>query len=130
MQRSEQFLDKLLEPAGECNTFDDLLYHLYMNERKTISELPPPSVSMMGHMLRSSYFVYIHLSLYDPLQSVASKRVVMVNANVDEWKRNVQSFVPVVAPAATVVRSVTCKFHLPMTSFFMTRDQEMLLFIG
>ena len=52
--------------AGECNTFDDLRCHLYMNKRKTISELPPTSASLMGHMLRSHYFVYIHRILYHP----------------------------------------------------------------
>ena len=59
LQGSEQYLVKLLGSAGECNTFDDLRYHLYMNKRKTISGLPPTSASMMGHMLRS-HFVYIH----------------------------------------------------------------------
>ena len=31
---SEQYLVKLLASAGECNTFDDLRYHLYMNYAK------------------------------------------------------------------------------------------------
>ena len=63
-QRTEQYLVKLLEPAGECNTFDVLLHHSPMNNKKTISELPP-----VGHMLRLYYFVHIHPNLHHPQQS-------------------------------------------------------------
>ena len=52
LQESEQYPAKLLEPAGECNTFDDLRYHWYVNKRKTILQLPPTSISMVEHMLR------------------------------------------------------------------------------
>ena len=31
LQRSEQYLVKLSEAAGEYNTFDDFLCHIYMN---------------------------------------------------------------------------------------------------
>ena len=65
LQGSKQYLVKLLGSAGECNTFDDLRYHLYMNKRKTISELPPTSASMMGHLLRSHYCLYSS-KLYHP----------------------------------------------------------------
>ena len=40
-----------------------------MNKRKTISELPPTSVSMMRHIVRSHHFVYIYRNLYHPQQS-------------------------------------------------------------
>ena len=43
---------KVLEPAGESNTFDNLCYHLYVKKRKAISKLPPISISKMKHMLR------------------------------------------------------------------------------
>ena len=35
---------------------------------------------------------------------MAAKSVVMVDANIGKWKRNVPDFVLVVTPAATVVR--------------------------
>ena len=35
---------------------------------------------------------------------VAAKSAAMIDVSVGEWKRNVQNFVPVVTPAATVVR--------------------------
>ena len=34
LQRSEKYLVKLLEPVGECSTFDALRYPLSMNEKK------------------------------------------------------------------------------------------------
>ena len=70
LQGSEQYLVKQLEPVGECNTFDDLRYHLYMNKIKTNSDLTPASVSMMGHMLSLEYFVYVHSNLCHPQQSI------------------------------------------------------------
>ena len=69
LQRSEQYLVKLSEPKTECNTFDNLRYHLHINKRKAISELPSISVSMTRHMLRLYYLVYIHRSLYHPQKS-------------------------------------------------------------
>ena len=66
LQGSGQYCVKLLEPAGECNTFDDLCYHFRRNKRKTISGLPPTSASMIGHMLSLNYFVYTHRYLYRP----------------------------------------------------------------
>ena len=71
LQRSEQYLGKLLESAGECNTFDELRYHLHMNKRKTISELPPTFAGTVGHMPRSYHFVYIHRNLYHSQQSIS-----------------------------------------------------------
>ena len=35
---------------------------------------------------------------------MAAKSAAMIDVSVGEWKRNVQNFVPVVTPAATVVR--------------------------
>lgn len=40
---------------------------------------------------------------------MAAKSAAMIDVSVGEWKRNVQNFVPVVTPAATVVR---CDFML------------------
>ena len=59
---------KLLETLAECNAFDNLRYHLHMNKRKTISELPPISVSMIKSIMRSHHFAYIYRNLYHPQQ--------------------------------------------------------------
>ena len=41
-----------------------------MNKRKTISETPPSSVTMMGHIPLSHCFIYIYRNLYHPQESI------------------------------------------------------------
>ena len=92
-----QYLVKLLERAGECNTFDDLRYHLYMNKRKTISELLLASYRMMRHILGSHCFGYIYRSFYHPQKSIN------LNSINFGWKREKWSL-----HACKVVQKSTC----------------------
>jgi len=66
LQQAERYLVKLLDSTSKCTTFDELRYHLYINKGKTIAQLPPTSTSLMGHLLRSHYWVYMHRNLYNP----------------------------------------------------------------
>ena len=62
-RQAEKYLRKLLNVKADCETFDDLRYYLYMNRSKSMSELPPSSASLHGHLLRSFYFVRVNASL-------------------------------------------------------------------
>ena len=66
-RQAEKYLTKLLNVKADCETFDDLRYYL---ESKSISELPPSSTSLHGHLHRSFYFVRVNASF---LQSTDKK---------------------------------------------------------
>lgn len=57
---AEVFLVNVLSISSKCETFDELRYEMYYEKKKSLSELPPSSNMVHGHIRRSEY-VY-HLS--------------------------------------------------------------------
>ena len=60
---AERYLVNVIQPRSNCMTFDELRYEMYCTQNKGLSELPPISYSLHGHLLRSHYFVSFCLSL-------------------------------------------------------------------
>ena len=63
--QAERYLCYVLYPNAHCNYFDALRYYLYTKKNKTITQLPPTSHMLHGHLLRSHYFVWIHSNLLE-----------------------------------------------------------------
>ena len=53
---AERYLVNLIQPSLNCMIFDELRYEMYRTQNKGLSELPPTSYSLHGHLLRSHYF--------------------------------------------------------------------------
>ena len=60
---AEQYLVNVLQENSQCKTFDELRYKMYRTQNKGLSELPPNSHSLHGHLLRSHHFINFCLSL-------------------------------------------------------------------
>ena len=60
---AEQYLVNVLQVNSQCKTFDELRYKMYRTQNKRLSELPPTSHSLHGHILRSHHFINFCLSL-------------------------------------------------------------------
>ena len=60
---SERYLYSVLYPKDPPNSFDDMRYFLYTKKKKPLSELPPTSHMLYGHLLRSHYFVRLYSNL-------------------------------------------------------------------
>ena len=60
---AEHYLVNVIQPSSNCRTFDELRYDMYCTQEKSLSELPPTSYSLHGHLLRSHYFVNFCLTL-------------------------------------------------------------------
>ena len=62
-KNAERYLVYVIQPSSSCMTFDELRYEMYRTQNKGLSELPPTSYSLHGHLLRCHYFVNFCLSL-------------------------------------------------------------------
>jgi hypothetical protein len=65
LQQAEKYLVKVTKPNASIDTFDDLRYMMYTSKNKTLSDLPPTSSTIEGHLLRSHYFISVCLGLLD-----------------------------------------------------------------
>ena len=50
---AEKYLVNVIYSRQKCETFDDLRYHQYTMKNTTLTDLPPTSRSIRGHLLRS-----------------------------------------------------------------------------
>ena len=55
-KNAEKYLLELLCTGSKCSTFDELRYHFYTMKAKSLKELPPNSLQILGH-LKSCYYV-------------------------------------------------------------------------
>ena len=65
-KQAEKYLVQVVETGSKCSSFDDLRYHMYINKRKSIPELPPTSRSLRGHLERCYYLICLCSTLLDP----------------------------------------------------------------
>ena len=62
-QQTEKYLVLLFQPKSACDRFDQSVLHMFLIKRKPISELPPPSHTIQGHLLRCFYEVNLCINL-------------------------------------------------------------------
>ena len=62
---AEKYLVNVIKRNTKCETFDELRYNQYIMKNTTLTDLPPTSRSIRGHLLRSHYLVSLRLNLLD-----------------------------------------------------------------
>ena len=60
---AEKYLIKVIQPNSKCSSFDELRYNLYLNKKKSISELPPTSRLIESHLDRCYMVIYNNINL-------------------------------------------------------------------
>ena len=63
--QAEKYLVNVVQAKSTCATFDELRYNIYTSKNKTLTELPPTSSTIRGHLLRCHYFVRVCVTLLD-----------------------------------------------------------------
>ena len=64
----------VVQAKSTCATFDELRYNIYTSKNKTLTELPPTSSTIRGHLLHCHYFVRVCVTLLDLETSELSEK--------------------------------------------------------
>ena len=64
-QMAEKYLEKVIKPNIEAESFDDLRYVIYTTRKTIFSELPPISSAIKGHLLRAYSFIIVCFNILD-----------------------------------------------------------------
>jgi len=73
--QAEKYLVNVFEAKSTCATFDELRYNIYTSKNKTLTELPPTSSTIRGHLLHCHYFVRVCVTLLDLETSELSEKI-------------------------------------------------------
>ena len=66
-----KYLVNVVQLNAKIDTFAELRYMQYITKKK-LSDLPPTSFAIQGHLLRPHFFVNLRLNLLEPLKRVLS----------------------------------------------------------
>ena len=88
-QDVEKYLINLNDPTAKCNTFDELRYYTYKKRNKSITDIPPTSASIHGHLMRCHYVVFILSHLLDPT------KLLDINPIFYGWERTASVLTPI-----------------------------------
>jgi len=56
LAQAEKYLVNVVHAKSTCATSDKLRYNIYTSKNKTLTELPPTSSAIRGHLLRCHYY--------------------------------------------------------------------------
>ena len=62
-EKAESYLVKVLRPSSACTTMNELRLEPYLDKSSSLTELPPRSSSIFGHILRSHFVIHQYLNL-------------------------------------------------------------------
>ena len=83
---AEKYLIVCTYPNSKSINFDDLGYELYLTKNKPISELPPTSHSIEGHLMHCYYIINTSINLLESFQLLDPRNY--------GWKETHNGFLP------------------------------------